>query len=156
MKSAKIASLFFVALVFATGFMPKPAIAGPYSDDLAKCLVSNTTDADKTLLTKWFFAVASLNPALGKISNITDAQRESIDKKMAKLYERLITESCKTQAQQAVKYEGASALEVGFRVLGFVAGRELFASPKVREGIKGLDKYVDKEKLKKVLGIDDQ
>ena len=29
-----------------------PAVAGPYSDELAKCLVRSTTDADKNYLVK--------------------------------------------------------------------------------------------------------
>ena len=36
----------------------EPALAGPYSDDLTKCLVRSTTNADRNALVKWMFATA--------------------------------------------------------------------------------------------------
>ena len=64
---------------------------------------------------------------------------------------RLLTDSCRTQTKEAIRYEGASTLESSFRLLGEVAGQELFSSPEVAEGMSGLENYVDEEKLNELL-----
>lgn len=58
-----------------------------------------------------------------------------------------MTESCKAQTQQALKYEGAVALQVAFQLLGQVAARELFSDPAVAGGMADLEKHFDKQKL---------
>lgn len=49
------------------------AHAGPYSDDLGKCLVASTTAADKGALVKWMFATAALHPAVKSVASVTPA-----------------------------------------------------------------------------------
>lgn len=127
------------------------AQAGPYSDDLAKCLVESTTTADKNALVKWMFATAALHPAVRSIASVTDAERAEITRSAAQLFETLLTVSCRSQAQQAVKYEGAVAVQTGFQMLGQVAARELFADPGVTQGLGELEKYVDSRKIEQAL-----
>lgn len=128
-----------------------PAYAGPYSDDLAKCLVESTTTTDKNALVKWMFAMAALHPAVKSIASITEAERTLSSRGTAQLFERLLTESCRTQTQQAVKYEGAAALQTGFQMLGQVAARELFADPGVARGLADLENHIDSQKMKRAL-----
>ena len=125
--------------------------AGPYSDDLAKCLVESTTTADKNALVKWMFAMAALHPAVKSIASITEAERTQSSRNTAQLFERLLTESCRTQTRQAVKYEGAAALQTGFQLLGQVAARELFADPSVARGLADLENHIDSQKMKQAL-----
>ncbi len=66
---------------------------------------------------------------------------------MGNLLMRLLTESCKKEAEKALEFEGDATMQASFQVLGQVAGRELFASPEVAEGMAGLEKYLDKDKL---------
>jgi hypothetical protein len=127
------------------------AHAGPYSDDLAKCLVESTTTADKNALVKWMFAMAALHPAVKSIALITEAERTQSSRSTAQLFERLLTESCRTQTRQAVKYEGAAALQTGFQMLGQVAARELFADPGVAQGLADLENHIDSQKMKQAL-----
>ena len=127
------------------------AQAGPYSDDLAKCLVESTTAADKNALVKWMFATAALHPAVKSIASVTEAERAEITRSTAQLFEKLLTVSCRAQAQQAVKYEGAAAVQTGFQMLGQVAARELFADPGVTQGLGELEKYVDSRKIEQAL-----
>jgi len=61
---------------------------------------------------------------------------------------KLLTDSCKTEAQKAVQYEGQTTFQIAFEVLGKVAGQELFSSPEVAANLKGLAKYIDVEKIK--------
>lgn len=143
----RIGQAALLALVLHAGV----AQAGPYSDDLAKCLVESTTAADKNALVKWMFATAALHPAVKSIASVTDAERAQSTRSTAELFVKLLTESCRAQAQQAVKYEGATALQTGFQILGQVAARELFADPNVAQGLAELEQYIDSRKIEQAL-----
>jgi hypothetical protein len=125
--------------------------AGPYADDLAKCLVSSTTARDKTDLVRWIFANAALHPDVRSISAVTPEQRVEINRLNGQLLERLLTEACRKQLQDAVKYEGQRTIELSFQVLGQVAMRELMSDASVGRGFAETDKYMNAEKLKQVL-----
>ncbi|TXH74986.1 hypothetical protein [Thiobacillus sp.] len=139
------------ATLLALALNAGAAQAGPYSDDLAKCLVESTTTTDKNALVKWMFATAALHPAVKSIASITDAERAKSTRSTAELFVKLLTESCRAQAQQAVKYEGATALQTGFQILGQVAARELFADPNVAQGLAELEQYIDSRKIEQAL-----
>ena len=128
------------------------AFAGPYSDEMAKCLVTSTSEADKNFLVKWMFAAAALHPAVKSISSVTDTQRNELNVRTAKLFEKLLTVSCKSQVQQAVKYEGQSTIDSAFQVLGQVAARGLFSDPAVNGFIAQLGNHIDPKKMESVLG----
>ncbi|BAV33642.1 hypothetical protein SCL_1331 [Sulfuricaulis limicola] len=151
MKHIKVAT---IGAAFSLALLASPSVfAGPYSDEMAKCLVTSTSEADKNFLVKWIFAAASLHPAVKSISSISDSQRNELNVKIAKLFERLLTESCKAQTQQAVKYEGPGTIEAAFQVLGQVAGRGLFSDPGVAGYVAQLGKHVDPKKMESVLGV---
>ena len=146
-KAAVISAAFSLVLLASPS-----AFAGPYSDEMAKCLVTSTSEADKNYLVKWMFAAAALHPAVKSISSVSDAQRNELNVKTAKLFERLLTESCKSQVQQAIKYEGQSTIESAFQVLGQVAARGLFSDPSVAGFIAQLGNHIDKQKMESVMG----
>ena len=102
------------------------------------------------MLMTWLFAAIALNPKVAPMVNMTAEQREKINSDTGKLFERLLTETCKPEAQVAVKNEGTSAIEAGFRVFGEVAARELFSEPLVAEAMAKFDKYIDMEKINAV------
>ncbi len=139
------------AVLLALALHAGSAQAGLYSDDLARCLVESTTAADKNALVKWMFATAALHPAVKSIASVTDAERAQSTRSTAELFEKLLTESCRAQAQMAVKYEGTAALQTGFQMLGQVAARELFADPGVIHGLAELEKYIDSQKIEQAL-----
>jgi len=141
-------------LSLAMLWAPVSFAAGPYTDELSKCLVKSTTDADKTLLVQWMFAMATLHPAVKSMSAMSAAQRTKISRDTAGVMEHLLTVSCRPEALQALKYEGNGAIEASFNVLGQVAARELFANPQVAVGVSELGKFVDEDKLKKALQAD--
>jgi hypothetical protein len=123
------------------------ASAGLYTDDLSRCLVSKTADADRALLIRWIFTAFSLNPSVKDMVNLTDAQREKVLVDGAGLYQRLIFEDCRAQALAAVKNEGAEALGAGFQVLGQVAARSLMSDPAATKYLSGLDERMDSAKV---------
>jgi hypothetical protein len=114
------------------------AWAGVYSDDLTKCLVQSSNSADHTVLVRWMFSALSLHPAVQPMSSVTSQQRDEANKQVEALFSRLLTHDCQTQAVNALKYEGTSAVGVSFRVLGQVAARDLMSDPNVEKGIGGL------------------
>ena len=139
-------ALFAVFVSFASG------IAGPFSDDLGKCLVRSTTDADKNYLVKWMFASAALHPAVKSIASVSDAERTELNRNTARLVEKLLTESCRSETQQAVKNEGPGTLQASFQILGQVAGRGLFTDPAVARSMASFEDYLDKPKLEALFG----
>jgi hypothetical protein len=140
-------STIIVSILGLMTIISEPVFAGPYGDDMAKCLVKSTTDADKGTLVKWMFAAISLNPEVKSMVTLTDKQRDGYNKSFATLVMKLLTESCKKETQQAIQYEGREAIGNSFRVLGAVAARGLMSHPDVTAYIAGIDKYVDTKKL---------
>jgi hypothetical protein len=129
-----------------------PAMAGVHGDALGKCLVESSTPADRAQFVSWFFAAATLNPAIAPYANISPAQREQIDQGMANAFTRLITQTCRAQASAAVTNEGPAAFGTAFQIFGEVAGQQLFSSPEVAAGSQGFVRFVDMNALQQSLG----
>jgi hypothetical protein len=138
----------FIALFLS---ISTKASAGPYSDTLGKALVSATTPADRVILVRWLFTSLSLHPGVQDLIQITPKQKTEANQAVAKLIERLLTVSCRKETIEAVKYEGTSAIESSFNLLGQIAGREAFGDPHVTAGLAELKSLLDVEKFKKAL-----
>jgi hypothetical protein len=143
--------LSLVSAAFLACALNSSAIAGPYGDELAKCLVRSTGAADKTALVQWMFAMASLHPQVKSMAAISPERRSEATMKAAQMAQRLLTQACVNEARAALKSEGQSALEQSFNVLGQVAARELFADPNVAGGIAEFEKYIDAQALERAL-----
>ena len=144
----KLQSLFVPIALFLSS---APAYAGPYTDDLSKCLVSSTTDADKSLLVRWIFTAIALNKELAPYIDMPADVRSKINRDTAGLYMRLLTDSCKGQTHDAFKYEGQPSISSAFQVLGQVASQGMFSDPDVTTGMTEMTKYFDDKKIKAVL-----
>jgi hypothetical protein len=131
--------------------LPGVSRAGPYADDLSKCLVSSTTSADKSLLVKWMFSAIALNEDVAQYVDMPKEARDALNKDTAGLYMRLMTETCGTQLRDAFKYEGEASITTAFQMLGQVASQEMFDNPAVMAGMDDLSKHFDEAKLKAVL-----
>ena len=140
-------SIFIVALLAISGLMSTAANAGIYGDDMAKCLVRSTTTQDRSVLVKWIFAAAASNPEVKSMVSVTERQRNKLNKSIAKLFERLLTDSCRKETQAAYKFEGKATISSSFNLLGQVAGRELFSDPNVTKSVSGLAQYIDQKKM---------
>ncbi len=143
MKTSTVAIIAALALVAPTSF----AHAGIYSDELAKCVVKSSSPADQLVLVTWIFSAMSAHPAVKPYSNMTQAQRDDFDKKAGSLLERLLTQDCRQQTVEALKYEGASAMEASFSLLGQVAMRNLMNEPAVQSSLGGLARGLDQSKF---------
>ncbi len=135
-------------LAFAATFLlGASAEAGPFTDDLSKCLVKSATAADHATLIQWMFSSVTLHPALQSMSTITADQRVTYNKSMAALYERLTFTDCRKEAIDALKNEGIASISTGFRVLAAIATRDIFGDPQVGQGLSELLSYYDKSKM---------
>ncbi len=122
--------------------------AGIYSDDMGRCLVASTSQKDKAALVRWVFATAALHPEVGPIATISAADRDRMDRGIATLFERLVTQDCRKQTMNAIRYEGGqAAFQRSFGVLGEAAMYELMTDQTVGAGFQSFTKYLDKSKL---------
>ena len=142
--------------LLALGLCAGPARAGVYGDDLGKCLVESSSAQDKQQLVQWIFFAIALNPDIAPYASIAPEQRAAADKGMARLFEKLVGDTCAKQASAALKYEGPAAFANSFELLGQVAGRELFASPQVAAGTAAFAAQLDIPALQAKLGLPPQ
>ncbi|HEX5961070.1 MAG TPA: hypothetical protein VFY97_07475 [Rhodanobacteraceae bacterium] len=142
--NAKILALTAVAAFVA--IQPGHARAAP-EEDLAQCLVTHTSDTDRTLLIEWIFAQFSLAPSVAPMAKISPAQRTDLDKRTGALMTRLIATDCPGQMRSAYIANGSVAVQSAFQVLGQTAARGLMLDPGVQQGMRGFSKYVDQAKV---------
>ena len=142
-----VKTLLLAQILVLPLFMTNAVYAGPYTDDLSRCILESTTAEDRTELVKWMFTAMSLHPAVKQIAAISTKQLDEANKQIAALVVKLLTKTCNKQARAAIKYEGQIAIQSSFQILGQVAAKELFANKDVTAGLAGLGKNIDKKKL---------
>jgi len=126
------------------GMFPCLATAGPFADDMARYLVKSTSDADRTDLIRWMYS---------SMSKISAEARNEIDAKAAKLYTRLLFESCKSETVQSVQNEWPETIQYAFPILGQVAARGLFTDPHVVAAMQAPQKDIDQSKPEELLAL---
>lgn len=146
-------SLFRSSTLLAVALALHGAVgsAGVYSDSLGKALVAASTPAEKVALVRWIFVAMSLHPGVKDLASVSPQQRLEANQAVGKLFTRLLTEACATEAREAIRYEGTSALSSSFQILGQVAAREIFGDREVNAGLADLEKFIEVEKIKKML-----
>ena len=149
----KSVTIIYLLVLYLSISQANTASAGPYSDDLSKCVVESTTQDDRTSLVKWIFSAVSQHPAVKPFATFSKDQIENANRTTADLFTKLLTVSCKEQAQKAIQYEGEAALGPSFKTLGEVAMRDILTNPEVAAAMSSIDKYFDKEKFESTLGI---
>lgn len=123
-----------------------PAQAGVYTDDLSKCIVKSTSEGDRTRIVEFIFAAMAADPAVKPMSNVTPQQFSELGRGFASLEQRLLFVDCRSQAVEALKYEGTSVIEASFTVLGSVAMRGLMTDPATQAAMTSVDAYADRDK----------
>lgn len=123
------------------------AIAGPTVDQLSNCLVKSTTATDKKIVLQWTFVALSTHPDLKAYSNVTDVQKDQLDKNLAMVLQRILVEQCSSQTKAVIAAEGVQAVGDSFQELGRTTGEEILENPEVKSQLKGVLRYVDLNKL---------
>ena len=125
-----------------------PSGAGPYAEDLAKCMVRTSTPADRAEFVKFLFSAMAQHPDVSSMANIPRRQMESTVKASGELIQRLLLQSCRTETQQAIHYEGMEAVFYSYQFYGQAMAAELFGNPIVAAKMKDLNNYLDADKFK--------
>lgn len=128
-----------------------PAAAGPFTDELSKCLVKSTSAEDRIALVRWMFAALAAHPGVADVSVIPPQEMTDATVNAAGLFQRLLLISCRDQTVEALKYEKEEALRTSFGLLGRIAAVDLFESPEVKAEIAKLASYMDEEELEKLV-----
>lgn len=147
----KLNTKLFFALAITLLSTTQLAIAGPASDALSTCLSDNTTGKDRKNMAIWVYTGLSTHPEISSLSNVTDKKRDELDKIIAAMFTRLITEACPAQAKMAVEQEGDRGFQSAFGVIGMLAMQELMSNQKVNAAFTNFVKYADQPKIDAVL-----
>jgi len=149
LRYSSIVAAVMCALTCAA-FAP-PSVAGPYADDMAKCMVNSTSPADRSLFVKWMFAAIALHPDVSSMAVISAQQRDELNKNTAAMFQHLLLESCRAETQKALRNEGQQTISYAFEILGRSAAQSLMSEPSVATAMGGFAKYFDPEKMKALM-----
>tara|TARA_B100000700_G_scaffold289253_1_gene346442 strand:+ start:260 stop:712 length:453 start_codon:yes stop_codon:yes gene_type:complete len=137
----------FTALTFLLNISNKPIFAGPFGDEMAKCLVTSTNNRDRNKLVKWVFRVYGEHPEVSYMVDLSDREKKVIDKDVADIFTRLLNEDCIDETKKALDYEGNNVMFTAFEVLGGVAANGFMENPNVEKSIGKFTELIDDEKL---------
>ena len=79
--------------------------------------------------------------------DLSDREKNFIDKEMADLFTRLLSEDCLYESKQAQKYEGNIVFFSAFQILGQTAAQEFMANPNVEKSMNKFSELIDIKKL---------
>lgn len=139
-----------IAILVGSCIMISSAQAGPATDALGTCLSDNTTGKERKDLARWVFIGMSSHPDMQTLSRVTETNREELDRMMAAVVTRLMTENCRAQARLAMETEGAVSLQTAFGAIGKLAMQELMSNPNVNASFGNYAKYLDTNKINAV------
>tara|TARA_Y200000002_G_C22365481_1_gene530861 strand:+ start:48 stop:500 length:453 start_codon:yes stop_codon:yes gene_type:complete len=137
----------FTVLTFLLNISNKPIFAGPFADEMAKCLVTSTNKRDRTKLIKWIFRVYGDHPEVTYMIDLSDREKNAIDKDVANIFTRLLSEDCIDETKKALDYEGDNVMFNAFQILGQTAAQGFTNNPDVMKSINKFVELIDYEKL---------
>jgi len=134
-------------LTFLLNVSSKPIFAGPFADEMAKCLVTSTNKRDRTKLIKWIFRVYGDHPEVSYMIDLSDREKNAIDRDVANIFTRLLSEDCIDETKKALDYEGDNVMFNAFQILGQTAAQGFNNNPDVMKSINKFVELIDYEKL---------
>ncbi|MEC5385104.1 hypothetical protein VVD49_05175 [Uliginosibacterium sp. H3] len=140
-----------LALTASLVLWTQPASAGPYADAMGRCLLDHASQKDRTDLMRWMFANAALHPDVAGLATVTPELRQEIDRTAGQLIQRLVFDSCRSQAGAALRSEGPTAMQQAFQQLAQLIGDSLVANPAVTQGSANVLRYMDVTRLPMLL-----
>lgn len=121
-----------------------------YSTALGQCLADSTTGKDRRDFITWMFSSLAAHPQIHNFSNISASEKKMIDKNMAKIFTRLITEDCANQSRQVIQNEGEEGFKSAFKELGKIATQEIISNPNVDKSMGDFVSYIDENKFEDI------
>lgn len=126
-----------------------PVYAGPYADDMAKCMVRSSTPADHAVFIRFIFTAMVQHPDVAAMAKVTPQQLDDTLKSTGELVQRLLLETCRSETQLAIRYEGLQTVYGAFQIFGQAMAAELFGNAAVTAKMNGINRYMDPERFKK-------
>ncbi|MEE4252378.1 MAG: YceI family protein [Alcanivoracaceae bacterium] len=143
-------NLIKILLIVSCAVSANQAMASSPTEALAGCLVDTLNGKERKSLAKWIFFSVAAHPEIKPYSNASTKDIEDSDKLTGALITRLLTESCPNELKAANRSDHM-ALQKAFEIVGQVAMQELMTNDDVMRTISGYAKYVDQEKIGKLL-----
>jgi hypothetical protein len=131
-------------------FITTPVFSGSPASELGGCLVESLNGKERKELAKWIFFAMAAHPEMKSYSSASDKDIQETDEFVGKLITRLLTVNCPRDLQKAYKAD-PSAIQKAFELVGKVAMRELMTDQNVTKSISNYVRYIDEEKINKVL-----
>jgi hypothetical protein len=138
-----------VSLIATMFFLHTPSHAGPFGDDLSRCVVTSTDADDRATLIKWMVAAMAMHPDVENFVSIQQGKLDDLNEDVAKLFVNTITKKCRKKARDALKYEGPETIANSFEIFGQVAATDLMGHPQVAAGIAKMEDHIDQKALQK-------
>ena len=141
----------YLFLIFVVIFSNKVS-AGPFTDNLTRCILVSTSDDDYTKLVNWIFRVVAEHPDIK--SDVGDVysknQKIMADVNLAEVFTKLLTRECRTESIQAFKYEQDIALFESFKMLGEISMQKMMEDPAVSKSVEEFTKYMDEKAIEEL------
>ena len=116
-------------------------------DALTRCLIESTSEDEKRILVKWVFSVIAQHPDIASMTRIDAAQRTTIDRDAAAVFETLLADQCAAPLRVAMKQSGTDAIGRSFQALGTSAATDMLQNPQVVSSGAGLMKHLDMQRI---------
>lgn len=141
--------LKFILLLMSSLFITSFSHAGEYQDKLVQCLKSSVTEQDRKDMVQWMFFGFAAKQDLANYAKISAADLERVDRRVANIFDKIMTQSCTQAVNAVVENEGTNALTQSFEYLGRYATESMINDPKVVQRLQNFSKYQDQEKYRK-------
>jgi len=130
-----------------------PAVAPALSDEqirslateLGACLVGKTTGEDRVVVARWIAGAVASAPQVAALVKIDAAEKDQVDRAMAKVFTRLMTVDCLAQAKPLLKAGSRAGFEIVGESLGRIAVTELLNNPQASNSIEAYARYLDRQ-----------
>jgi hypothetical protein len=146
--------LFFVFLLFSCSlFTLKPVNANELLVQARRCIVDSTTNKDRRVIMKFFFAAYTRHPELKSIAQTSPELVQEAIKGAAQLTDRILTKDCVKELKPISDQQGLNtAYAVVLNAYGGLAAAEFNGSPEIGAVIGDLAKQLSKDELARVYG----
>ena len=103
-----------IFILCASGFCAT-SIAGQYSDELGRCLVTHASNSDTKVLTQWAFVTLGQTQAAREIVKISPEATNRATTQAQSVVIRLLGKDCAKEALKATLYEGKDGIGNGIK-----------------------------------------
>jgi hypothetical protein len=134
-------------LIIAALTLSSVSVVAEPIDDLARCYVEKTSEADQQALARWMFAALAQHGGMAKFATVSEKDLEQVTNDAAAIMQRLVTSDCVEPARTAAAEQGLGAVSQALQVLGQVASRALLTDAKVGQSMNAVNTKMDEEKI---------